>query len=158
MIIETQKIWQYLKAVKDPEIPALDVVEMGIVRDVVADHQGIKVVITPTYSGCPAMQVIEDEIVRELENRQLGKVRVATVFAPPWTTDWMGEEARQKMMDFGISPPGKSCENPFAAGPAICPYCQSHQTEVRSEFGSTACKSLHFCTQCIQPFEHFKCI
>ena len=158
MTIDKQQILAYLGEVKDPEIPVVDVVEMGIVRDVSMDAAGIRVVITPTYSGCPAMQVIENDIMAELARRGLDRVRVDTVFAPPWTTDWMTESAKQKMMDFGISPPGKACDNPFAMGPAVCPYCGSHNTEVRAEFGSTACKALHYCNGCIQPFEHFKCI
>ncbi len=156
------QIMDYLTEVKDPEIPVLNVVEMGIVRDVQFQEDGLHVAITPTYSGCPAMQTIEDDIKRELERRELSPVHVDTVFAPAWTTEWITPDARDKMRDFGISPPGKPCANPLdndpAAMPTACPFCGSTKTVMRSAFGSTACKSLHMCHACTQPFEHFKCI
>jgi len=156
------QVMDYLTEVKDPEIPVLNVVEMGIVRDVLFEEDGLHVTITPTYSGCPAMQTISDDIVSELERRNMGPVHVDTVFAPAWTTEWITEEARDKMRDFGISPPGKPCANPLDNDPEMqvtaCPYCGSSNTSMRSEFGSTACKSLHMCQGCTQPFEHFKCI
>ena len=159
--MQKDQILSYLAEVKDPEIPVVDVVEMGIVRDVAIDDGGIEVTITPTYSGCPAMQVIEDEIVAELERHELGAIRVKTVFAPAWTTEWMTPDARQKMLDYGIAPPGKPCSDPLidpATMPTGCPFCKSMNTRLQASFGSTACKSLHFCDACHQPFEHFKCI
>ena len=162
MPVTTDKhaLMELLSAVKDPEIPVLDVVEMGIVRDASHESDGVHVIITPTYSGCPAMEVIRDEIVAELGRHGLEPVHVKMVFAPPWTTEWMSEAAKQKMRDFGIAPPNKACANPSEDpnAHAPCPYCGSLETELRSSFSSTACKAFHFCNACIQPFEYFKCI
>jgi len=159
-----ESIWALLQQVEDPEIPVLNVVEMGIVRDVSMEADGITVAITPTYSGCPAMDAIADNIVSHLHAQGFSQVRVKTVYAPPWTSDWITEEAREKLRDYGIAPPAKKAcgasAKPWLEGPshAGCPFCRSGNTELRSEFGSTACKALHFCNTCHQPFEHFKCI
>ena len=160
MQVTEQQIWSFISEVNDPEIPVLNVVEMGIVREVEQRGDGVCVVITPTYSGCPAMKMIEDQIVERLAGENLGPVRVETVYAPAWTTDWMTEEAREKMRVYGISPPGKTCGDPSRDpnAHAGCPFCGSDRTELRSTFGSTACKALHYCHACEQPFEHFKCI
>ncbi len=159
-----QDILACLENVKDPEIPVLNVVEMGIVRDAAVTEDAVTVTITPTYSGCPAMKEIEDGIVAELTRRHVGAVTVKTVFAPAWTTDWMTEPAREKLRQYGIAPPvAHSCAvsrlslSPPQERPA-CPFCGSADTELRSLFGSTACKALHFCNGCCQPFEYFKCI
>ncbi|MBK6306308.1 MAG: phenylacetate-CoA oxygenase subunit PaaJ [Gemmatimonadetes bacterium] len=156
------EIWAMLDEVKDPEIPVLSVVELGIVRDVRVDGSAVVVDITPTYSGCPAMHEIERCVTGALAARGLS-ARVQTIFSPAWTTDWMSEEAREKLRRYGIAPPGKAEESPLvplmrrAASPA-CPFCGSRDTVTRSDFGSTACKSLHSCNACHQPFEHFKAI
>jgi len=152
-----------LREVKDPEVPVLDVVELGIVRE--ADVQGSRVTVrvTPTYSGCPAMKVIEREVAECLERHGFEEVVVETVFTPPWTTDWISEEAKEKLRAYGIAPPGRAAEIELVplGGPTRtirCPYCGSSHTTTESEFGSTACKSIHFCRSCQQPFEHFKAI
>jgi ring-1,2-phenylacetyl-CoA epoxidase subunit PaaD len=154
-----------LHEVKDPEIPVIDVVELGIVRGVDVSPGGVVVRVTPTYSGCPATQVIEREIVATLERHGFGRVEVKTVFNPPWTTDWIAEEGRQKLQAYGIAPPGPAgggkLELVTLGGPTKtvpCPYCGSSNTKRESEFGSTACKSIHVCHGCHQPFEHFKAI
>ena len=161
-----EEILTILAEVKDPEIPVIDIVELGIVRDVVFDDHGIRVDITPTYSGCPAMQVIEREIVSTLDAHGYANARVHTVYAPAWTTDWITDEAKTKLRDYGIAPPrgGSDSAGGIAelvslrrAQPTVeCPFCGSSNTATRSEFGSTACKSIHFCNSCHQPFDHFK--
>jgi ring-1,2-phenylacetyl-CoA epoxidase subunit PaaD len=158
------ELFAMLDEVKDPEVPVLSVVELGIVRDAVADDAGVTVTITPTYSGCPAMHEIEGEIRAALEAQGVGPVTLRTVYAPAWTTDWIGEEAREKLRAYGIAPPSGSSaartDVPVAimrrALPVACPYCGSHATERKSEFGSTACKSIWMCRECRQPFEEFK--
>lgn len=148
-----------LEAVKDPEVPVLSVVELGVVRGVEVEGTRAIVTITPTYSGCPAMKVMEDEISAALKAGGFEAVEVRTVYAPAWTTDWIPEPAREKLRAYGIAPPG-SAGGPVTLGPTVrrvaCPFCGSGNTEVQSEFGSTACKSLHVCHSCRQPFEHFK--
>ena len=151
-----------LDTVMDPEVPVLSVCELGIVRDVRVDAQGaVAVVVTPTYSGCPAIRVIEQDIERALHDAGVDDVRIETVYTPAWTSDWIAEPARAKLKAYGIAPPA-----PATAGDLVqllraprtpqCPYCDSHDTEVRSEFGSTACKSICWCRSCGQPFEEFK--
>ncbi len=156
-----QKVLKYLTRVKDPEIPVLDIVEMGMVREVTFEDGGVCVTITPTYSGCPAMKSIEEEIIAELKRNDFGEIRVETVYAPAWTTDWFSPETRQKLKDYGIAPPETRCANPLTASPPDginCPHCDSGDTMLRNAFGSTACKALYFCNGCRQPFEQFKCI
>ena len=153
-----------LERVMDPEVPVLSVVELGIVRDVELDDAGVTVVVTPTYSGCPAMRTIEDEIVAALGAAGFPGARVRTVFAPAWTTDWIAPEAREKLRAYGIAPPVRDDASEelvplHRRAPAVeCPYCRSTRTEMRSEFGSTACKATLFCLDCRQPFELFKAI
>ena len=152
-----------LEAVKDPEVPVLSVVELGIVRVVEVDHAGqaATITVTPTYSGCPAMRVIEEEIVAALRAGGFRTVEMKTVYAPAWTTDWISEAAREKLRAYGIAPPGNvTAEQLVPLGPVVrrvsCPFCGSPNTSLTSEFGATACKSLHVCRACRQPFEHFK--
>ena len=149
--------------VKDPEVPVLSVVELGIVRAVDRDADGITVSVTPTYSGCPAMRVIEDDILAALAAHGESNARVKTVYTPAWTTDWIGEDARRKLDAYGIAPPGPAPSDDLVQltrrrEPVRCPYCGSRDTELRSEFGSTACKSILYCRSCAQPFEQFKAI
>ncbi|HEX9745079.1 MAG TPA: 1,2-phenylacetyl-CoA epoxidase subunit PaaD [bacterium] len=163
MTITSENILGLLHEVKDPEIPVLDVVEMGIVRDVEYLDGLCTVSITPTYSGCPAMQVIEDEIIDVLKNNGIESAEIKLVYSPPWTTDWMTEDAKRKLKEYGIAPPGKVCGKQHdlmaTSGQAnSCPFCESDNIEIRAEFGSTACKSLYYCNSCLQPFEYFKCI
>jgi ring-1,2-phenylacetyl-CoA epoxidase subunit PaaD len=160
------EIFEILDTVKDPEVPVLSVVELGIVRDVRVDGGAVVVTITPTYSGCPAMRVIEDDITAALAAHGLAPVRIETVYAPPWTTDWLSDEAKRKLEAYGIAPPGAAAAEtlvsltraPAAGETPRCPYCRSQDTVVKSEFGSTACKSICFCNACRQPFESFKAL
>ena len=156
-----------LRRVMDPEVPALSVVDLGIVRDVEVDGEGVTVVVTPTYSGCPAMRVIEQEIVGALSEAGFGEVTVRTVYWPAWTTEWISEEARERLRAYGIAPPGRVRDEVTETlvtitareAPRVpCPFCGSADTAMRSEFGSTACKALLYCNACRQPFEHFKSI
>lgn len=160
-----QELWQVLESVLDPEIPVVSVVDLGIVRDVQLEGGEVVVTVTPTYSGCPAVQVIERDILAALEAHGVRTARIRTAYAPPWTTEWMSEEARAKLKAYGIAPPGAVGreENDLVqlrrhriAPP--CPFCDSTDTEPRSDFGSTACKSLAYCKACHQPFELFKAI
>ena len=148
-------VWDVLETVMDPEVPALSVVDLGIVRDVDVTEDGtVTVSITPTYSGCPAMHVIEDDIVSALHDAGWPNVNVRAVYSPAWTTDWISPEARQKLEAYGIAAPTLV---PLQRRVA-CPFCASRDTVMRSEFGPTACKSLMFCNGCQQPFELFKAI
>ena len=159
-----RRIYELLKAVKDPEVPVIDVVELGVVRRVsVADDGAVNVDITPTYSGCPAMKVMETQIVARLKAMGVPVVNIKTVLFPPWTTDWMEEAARAKLKAYGIAPPGDVSDSDLdplhrAVKSVDCPFCDSTDTTLTSQFGSTACKALYTCNACRQPFEHFKCI
>jgi ring-1,2-phenylacetyl-CoA epoxidase subunit PaaD len=151
-----------LDTVMDPEVPVLSVRELGIVRDVEVDGAGtVTVVVTPTYSGCPAIDVIERDILTALHSAGITDARIRTVYSPPWTSDWIPEPARAKLKAYGITPPAPAGATDLvqllrAPRTPQCPYCDSHDTEVRSEFGSTACKSICWCRSCRQPFEEFK--
>ena len=161
-----ESVLEILAEVKDPELPMIDVVELGIVRDVSFDDGRLTVDITPTYSGCPAMQMIEKEIVETLASHGFQDARVRTVYSPAWTTDWMTEEARERLRVHGIAPPGPVEHDAGGIAELVslrrakpttaCPFCGSANTVEKSEFGSTACKSIHFCSSCHQPFDHFK--
>jgi ring-1,2-phenylacetyl-CoA epoxidase subunit PaaD len=158
-----EDILAVLDEVMDPEVPVLSVVELGIVRDVDVRGDGVTVTVTPTYSGCPALAVIERDIKTALLARGIEHVELKTSFSPAWTTDWIPAEAREKLRAYGIAPPGAADHDaPIAIGrrrpPVRCPYCGSLDTQVRSEFGSTACKAIHVCRSCTQPFEEFKAI
>ena len=157
--------WDVLHGVLDPEVPAISVTDLGIVRDVIEHGDALEVVVTPTYSGCPATEVIEQAIADALVAAGLGPARVTQRRAPAWTTDWITPEGREKLRAYGIAPPG-SCAGEAAAAnvqpirlmarDVACPRCGSAQTERLSAFGSTACKSLYRCIACREPFEHFK--
>ena len=158
-----EEVLAILDAVMDPEVPVLSVRELGIVRDVSVDAEGgVTVTVTPTYSGCPAIRVIEDDIVTAIRAAGISDVRMRTTYAPAWTTDWIMPEARAKLKAYGIAPPmraesgGELVQLMRARPSAQCPYCDSYETEVRSEFGSTACKAVCWCRGCGQPFEEFK--
>ena len=158
----TEAAREVLGTVPDPEVPVISVVELGIVRDVQLDGDALTVVVTPTYSGCPAMHEIERDIVSALESRGFTNVRVRVTYAPAWTTDWIGAEAREKLRAYGIAPPGPAPQSdivPLMRRRVVaCPYCGSTRTTLRSEFGSTACKAIHMCDACRQPFEELKAI
>jgi ring-1,2-phenylacetyl-CoA epoxidase subunit PaaD len=161
MAVTSDDIVALLHEVKDPELPMLDVVELGIVRDVHINGSQVQVDITPTYSGCPALRVIEEDIVTTLAGHGVSNVSVHTVYAPAWTTDWLSAETKEKLRAAGIAPPGRVEPQALitlerAHHVVACPYCGSTATEERSEFGSTACKAIHYCTNCLQPFDRFK--
>lgn len=166
MTADTAAIWARLGQVPDPEVPVISVVELGIVRDVEVDAAGrVTVSVTPTYSGCPAMVAIEQDIVAALAESGWPDATVRTVYSPAWTTDWIGEDAREKLRAYGIAPPPPQPQHSDALVPLrrraeriACPYCGSPATTMRSEFGATACKAVMFCERCRQPFELFKAI
>jgi len=158
-----QRAWRVLHRVLDPEVPALSVCDLGIVRDVIAHDDGIEVVLTPTYSGCPATEVIEQSVIDAVNGIGLGPTRVTLQRAPAWTTDWISDEGKRKLREYGIAPPSGNAsiqqERPIRLVPRErieCPRCGSADTERLSAFGSTACKALYRCIACREPFEHFK--
>lgn len=161
---ETDKIFEILGQVTDPEIPVLTIRDMGILRFADIHPDGtVEVVITPTYSGCPAMHAIEKEIVATLEREGYKKVKVTEQLSPPWTTDWMTQEGRMKLEAYGVAPPEKASPDKrqilFGKAPVVrCPRCKSSNTVMISQFGSTACKALYSCQDCKEPFDYFKCI
>ncbi|WP_310734614.1 1,2-phenylacetyl-CoA epoxidase subunit PaaD [Azohydromonas caseinilytica] len=159
-----QRAWDVLAGVLDPEVPALSLCDLGIVRDVREAGDALEVVLTPTYSGCPATEVIEQSVREALERDGLGPVQLKLQRAPAWTTDWISEDGRRKLREYGIAPPGHIEPGapvairlvPRRIAPVACPRCGSTHTEQLSAFGATACKSLHRCLDCREPFEHFK--
>jgi ring-1,2-phenylacetyl-CoA epoxidase subunit PaaD len=156
-----QRAWDAAAQVCDPEIPVLSIADLGVLRGVeVADDGTVEVAITPTYSGCPAMDVIGVDIELALLRAGIDKAHVRHVLSPAWTTDWMSAEGRAKLLAYGIAPPAAASSRRalFGDDAAACPRCGSERTEKISEFGSTACKSLWRCLACREPFDHFKCI
>jgi ring-1,2-phenylacetyl-CoA epoxidase subunit PaaD len=158
---DNQHIWDLLEQVHDPEVPVLTILDLGVVRDVIADDKAVEVVITPTYSGCPAMDMISVEIKAVLQDNGFPDPKVNLVLKPAWTTDWISEAGRKKLKEYGIAPPeGKVVDKSvlFAEEKKVqCPHCESRNTELKSQFGSTACKSLYQCLDCREPFDYFKC-
>ena len=157
-----QRAWDVLDGVLDPEVPALSLRDLGIVRDVIDHGEELEVVLTPTYSGCPATEVIEQSVREAIAAEGLGPVRATLQRAPAWTSDWITEEGRRKLQAYGIAPPhaveaGTQRIRLFARQRGVpCPRCGSAQTELTSAFGSTACKAMYRCVSCREPFEHFK--
>ena len=143
------KIWELLNTVPDPEIPVISVVELGVIRDVIFSENSYIISITPTYSGCPAVKAFQDDIKTCLKENNIENFEIKIVYSPTWTTDWMTESTKEKLKKYGIAPPSET---------VICPQCDSKKTELISEFGATACKALYKCKDCLEPFEHFKCI
>ncbi len=148
---EREQILEWLAEVADPEIPVLTIMDLGIVRDVEC-NDSVTVSLTPTYSGCPATEAIEASVVAALEDRGVPDVRIKRVLSPAWTTDWISQQGRDKLRIYGIAPPERRDR------PVACPRCDSTNTEVVSEFGSTACKASYRCLDCLEPFEYFKCL
>ena len=163
-----QAAWDVLATVLDPEVPAVSVRDLGIVRDVIVHDSGLEIVLTPTYSGCPATEVIEHDVLTAITSANLGPAWVTLRRAPAWTTDWITSEGRRRLTEYGIAPP-----SPVRTGDAqairffgrqpngqrlVCPRCGSNNTECLSVFGTTACKALYRCLACKEPFEHFKSI
>ena len=160
--INKKTIYAYLEEIKDPEVPALSIIDLGIVRDIKMSGEEIEVIITPTYTGCPAMDMITATIKIELATLGFKKIKVTQVLSPAWTTDWMSEEGKRKLKQYGIAPPNPKqqvCDQKlFAAAETVqCPHCNSYHTHRISEFGSTACKALYQCDDCKEPFDYFKC-
>ena len=164
--ISTQAIWQILSTVPDPEVPVLTIMDLGIVRDVIINSPsgdgGIEIIITPTYTGCPAMDMISMNIRLALIEHGFNNIKITSVLSPAWTTDWMSEEGKKKLKEYGIAPPNSKqavcTPDSFQEEEAIqCPQCNSFNTKIISRFGSTACKSLYQCNECKEPFDYFKC-
>ncbi len=158
--VTRETVFEWLRAVPDPEIPVLSIMDLGIVRDVVVDD-GITVALAPTYSGCPATEVIERDVRAALRGRGLENVAIVRRLAPPWTTDWISDEGRRKLREYGIAPPEKAAGKRALLGgehAIACPQCTSTDTALVSQFGSTPCKAAYRCNACLEPFEYFKCI
>jgi ring-1,2-phenylacetyl-CoA epoxidase subunit PaaD len=154
-----QRAWNVAAGVVDPEIPVLSIADLGVLRDVTVADGRVEVVITPTYSGCPAMNMIALEIELALERAGIRNSKVRTVLSPAWTTDWMSDDGRRKLREYGIAPPqaASSRRALFGVQQVECPQCGSVDTELLSEFGSTSCKALWRCKNCREPFDYFKC-
>ena len=160
-MVTEKEIWGYLEEVFDPEIPVLTVVDLGVVREVIVKDDTCKVVITPTYSGCPAMKRMEDDIKEKLEEKGVKGAEVELVLSPAWTTDWLTENGREKLREYGIAPPeDEGDKSVLFAKPFIvpCPQCDSKNTKLISQFGSTSCKAHYQCQDCLEPFDYFKCL
>lgn len=159
----TAQVWAVLATVPDPEVPVISLCELGIVREVLDHGRSLEVVLTPTYSGCPATEFIERSVVEAIDAAGLGPARVTLKRAPAWTTDWISEDGKRKLRDYGIAPPGPASDGALPirivgrrSEPVACPRCASAHTERLSAFGATACKALWRCLDCREPFEHFK--
>lgn len=154
-----QKILSILKTVNDPEIPVLTITDLGIVRDIKIENETTEVIITPTYSGCPAMDFIGVNIRKVLRENGYDKIKITHQLSPAWTTDWMTEEAKDKLRSYGIAPPvSKTFDKNYLQNiPVACPHCHSMNTKLISQFGSTACKAIYQCSDCGEPFDYFKC-
>ena len=161
--ISIQQIWSILETVTDPEVPVLTVTDLGIIREVkLFDSspgvEGIEIIITPTYTGCPAMDMIAMNIRLALIEQGYENIKITTVLSPAWTTDWMSEEGKRKLKEYGIAPPVYRSDRSGGTGEEIpCPQCNSIHTILISQFGSTACKALYRCGDCKEPFDYFKC-
>ncbi|MBL0046125.1 MAG: phenylacetate-CoA oxygenase subunit PaaJ [Flavobacteriales bacterium] len=159
--ITKEGIYDLLEAVKDPEVPVISVRELGVLRDVQVIDQRVIVMITPTYTGCPAMDVMKEDIEKELRNAGIPDFEVKQILSPAWTTDWISEEGKRKLKAYGIAPPEKTADIRALKGEAPvveCPQCGSKDTVMVSAFGSTACKALWKCKNCLEPFDQFKCL
>ena len=143
------KIWDILGTVPDPEIPVISVVELGVIRNVEFIENEYIISVTPTYSGCPAVKTFQDDIKTQLKVNNINNFKIKIVYKPAWTTNWMTKKTKKKLKEYGISPPENIAQ---------CPQCNSTNIELISEFGATACKSMYKCSDCLEPFEHFKCI
>jgi ring-1,2-phenylacetyl-CoA epoxidase subunit PaaD len=159
--LSIDQIWDILNTIPDPEVPAISIVELGVVRNVEVTGNGLMITMTPTYNGCPALKAMEDEIIIALQKEGITEVHFKMIYKPAWTTDWLSDATKKKMEDYGIAPPeGPAAAHflPFSEKTDVkCPFCKSADTKITSQFGSTACKALYFCSHCHQPFEHFKC-
>ncbi len=157
-MMNEEAVWDALAEVKDPEIPVVSLVEMGIVRHVHVEGSAVTVTITPTFSGCPALHVMKKDIINHLASLGVAKVAVETILHPPWSSDWISDKGRQKLKEFGLAPPQRHGGNIAITffDPVPCPYCDSADTSVKNEFGPTLCRAIYYCNECQQPFEQFK--
>ncbi|HOZ86592.1 MAG TPA: phenylacetate-CoA oxygenase subunit PaaJ [Bacteroidia bacterium] len=157
-----EEIYTLLNEIPDPEIPVISVVDLGVIRNISISEKTVDVEITPTYSGCPAMKQIEDDVKKKLKAHGFETVNITTTYTPPWTTDWLSDAAKLKLQKYGIAPPEESTnDKSFLTGsPKLitCPRCKSKNTVMVSQFGSTACKALYKCNDCLEAFDYFKCI
>lgn len=160
-MVSEQDIWHLLEEVKDPEVPVLSIVDLGIVRAVSTEGDQVNITITPTYSGCPAMDVINMDIRLKLLEKGYRKFQIQQSLSPAWTTEWMSEEGKRKLKAYGIAPPNTKqqfCRQELFAEEAVqCPRCGSYHTRLVSQFGSTACKAMYQCQDCREAFDYFKC-
>jgi ring-1,2-phenylacetyl-CoA epoxidase subunit PaaD len=161
-LLSKEKITELISEIPDPEIPVITISELGVIRDVIVNGENVEIKISPTYSGCPAMQRMENDIKEILNKNGVSDLKITTVYSPPWTTDWIPEEAKEKLRKYGIAPPEKTTEDKnWLTGKnkiVLCPRCKSTNTKLISQFGSTACKALYQCQDCLEPFDYFKCI
>lgn len=161
-MLSKENILALISEIPDPEIPVITIAELGVIREVIVDGENVEVKITPTYSGCPAMKQMEDDIKSTLTKNGITNSKVTLVYSPAWTTDWIPEEAKEKLKKYGIAPPEKTTEDKsWLTGKSkvvLCPRCKSQNTKLISQFGSTACKALYQCSDCLEPFDYFKCI
>lgn len=160
-MVTREQIYNLLEEVSDPEIPVLSVVDLGVVRDAQIIDGDWLITITPTYSGCPAMKTMEEDILSKLKDNGIDSARVELVLAPAWSTDWLSENGRIKLSEYGIAPPEHEVDKSVLfAEPTVvpCPKCHSRNTRMVSQFGSTACKALYQCNECQEPYDYFKCL
>jgi ring-1,2-phenylacetyl-CoA epoxidase subunit PaaD len=168
VVVDTAQVWSWLGEVADPEIPVISIVDLGIVRDVAFDGAACVVTITPTYSGCPAMQVIAESVTGALHAHGVQEVRLVNQLSPAWTTDWMSDAGKAALKGYGIAPPTQQAidisglrggvkRGAFTVPEVTCPNCASVHTQLTSQFGSTPCKALYKCLDCREPFDYFKC-
>jgi len=168
---DMETLWQWLHEVPDPEIPVVSVVDLGIVRDIQWDENTVVVTVTPTYSGCPATRIINEDIEKHLFSKGVASVRMVRQLSPAWRTAWISDSARRSLLELGIAPPVEDAAvsverltKPFSVSRdkqkpvVVCPRCQSGKTEMVSQFGSTPCKASYRCLDCLEPFDYFKCL
>jgi ring-1,2-phenylacetyl-CoA epoxidase subunit PaaD len=155
--MEKETIISILSEVMDPEIPVLSISDLGILRGIEINGKMISVYITPTYSGCPAMNTIQDDIRILLAKHGIENVEIKQQLSPAWTTEWMTESGKEKLRTYGIAPPSGSCSSNGMDQPEFCPNCHSQKVELISRFGSTSCKAIYRCLDCLEPFDYFKC-
>ena len=153
--VDKKTLFAFLENIKDPEVPVLSIIDLGIVRDIKYNDDELEIVTTSTYTGCPAMDMIAADIRSELATLGFKKIKITQSLSPPWTTDWMSESGKRKLQEYGIAPPDKRFTIPKDG--IECPLCHSNNTRLISEFGSTACKALYQCNDCKEPFDYFKC-
>lgn len=162
-LLNEAEIWKLLGTIPDPDIPVISITDLGLIKQVEVKEEGnIIVTITPSYSGCPAIGVFKDEIQQVLMKSGAKHVEIKVSYSPAWTTDWLSENTREKLKQYGIAPPEKSCDTVTrlfsdSMKKIACPHCMQNNTQLLSQFGSTPCKSIWYCNTCSQPFEYFKC-